>query len=134
MVDHLLALIDPLAARLVDELAAIAARRLHVLDPLLASEGLLFGIDLLAIRTRAGAAIDLLALDIRRPRRGGLLARLLALFAGLASLFAGLVAVVVVRGSKRRSRRGARQENGDQELTHDSDLSSSLRLQMRFFC
>jgi hypothetical protein len=65
-----------------------------------------------------------------------LLARLLPLFPGLRALFARLLAIgiVIMTGCKRRTGRGACQKDGDQELTHDSDLSSSLRLQMRFFC
>ena len=59
------------------------------------------------------------------PLRGALGARLLARFLALG---AGLLAVGRIIGSGERGRCGrAGQQEGDQEVTHDSDLSSVLR-------
>ena len=62
-----------------------------------------------------------LHLDVR------FLARLLALGASLG--FGGVAVVVIAGVGQRRSRGRARQEKGDEEFTHDHDLSSRIAVE-----
>jgi hypothetical protein len=135
LVDDLLALVEPLLASRIGRVAPRVAGVVAILQAGLPVELLLLlllrDLDLPLGTLGTGSRLPLGI--VVRPLLAGLLPCLLALFAGLGSLLALLLAVGVVIGlRKRRARRGACQQNGYQELTHDSDLSSSLPGQMRF--
>src|SRR6185295_11632787 len=70
-----------------------------------------------------------LVLALALARRRSLLARRLAVFARLVAIFLGGLVVVRPMGTfgKRRGCRGTGQQKRDQEFTHDSDLSRTLR-------
>jgi len=127
---------------------------LHLLDIFIALRGERFsaGLALGADRVHVDLALgglrtielrtpgELLALGLHprlrhklRPLRAlfadllALFVRLLPLFANLLAIFAGLLVVVglVARPGDRGTRSGARQQQGDEELTHNSDLSKT---------
>jgi len=52
---------------------------------------------------------------------------LLALLVRLLVIFVSLLVVIrmIARTGNRRTRRGARQQQADEELTHDNDLSKT---------
>ena len=79
----------------------------------------------------AGALVALGQLRSVPTALGALSARRVVrrLALGASGIAVGMIGAI----GKRGTRRGTRQENRDEELTHDSDLSSSLQRKMLLF-